>query len=63
MAVTKKAFKRTKIKKMSQEYTNTARTTADSSKEGRLKVDAVGGKAKKKKKHYLMSEIKKYYAK
>jgi len=48
---------------MSQEYTNTAMTTADSSKEGRLKVDAVGGKAKKKKKHYLMSEIKKYYAK
>jgi len=50
---------------MSQEYTNTIRTTADSSAEGRLKVDAAGGKKKQKqkKKYYLISELQKYHAK
>ena len=49
---------------MSKDYTHTARTTADSSVEGRLKVDAVSSKrrAKSKMKRYLMDEISKYYA-
>lgn len=50
---------------MSEEYTNTVRTTADSAAEGRLKVDAVGSKKKRKKKmhYYLKGEIQKHYAK
>ena len=39
-------------------HTQKARTTADSIAEGRVKID---GESKKKKKKFLLQEIKKYY--
>jgi len=43
------------------EYTRGPRTTIDSNKEGRMKVDAGQKKRNKKKKNILMKEVKKYY--